>query len=94
MNLGAIMVYIGPVSPRPQSLKAPSRPSSTTAVRAYASDQHGASVDSAQELAVGPPGGIERRKQDRRNKPGEHMVETRTGKDRRRSSKTDINISV
>jgi hypothetical protein len=88
------MVYLGPVTPRPQSIKAPSRPSSTTAVRAYASDQHGASVDSAPTIAVGPPGGIERRKQDRRGKSGEHMVETRTGKDRRRSPQTDINISI
>ncbi len=88
------MVYLGPVTPRPQSVKAPSRPSNTTAVRAYASDQQGATVNSAPALAVGPPNGIERRKQDRRNKSGEHMVETRTGKDRRRSPKTDINISI
>lgn len=87
------MVYLGPVTPRPQSIKAPSRPASTTAVTAYAHDQQGARVDTAPGANF-PPGGVERRKQDRRNKSGEHMVETRTGKDRRKSPQPSINISI
>lgn len=88
------MVYLGPISPRPQPVNTSSRPSRVTGVQAYASDQHSLNVDAAPEVSAGPPDGIERRKQDRRNKNGEHMVETRTGRDRRKSPRTDINISI
>lgn len=88
------MVYLGPITSRPQSVKAPSRPSSTTPVNPYAKDQHGASVDAAPVIGVGPPNGIERRKQDRRSKSGDHLVETRAGKDRRKSTQTSVNISI
>ncbi|WP_049629136.1 hypothetical protein [Cellvibrio sp. pealriver] len=88
------MVYLGPINPRPQSVKTPLRPSSVTAVRAYASDAHGAGVDAAPVVGVGPPGGVERRKQDRRSKSGEHLVETRAGKDRRKASQASVNISI
>ena len=88
------MVYLGPIAPRPQSINTPSRPSKITGVQAYASDQHNLNVDAAPSVSAGPPGGIERRKQDRRNKSGEHLVETRTGRDRRKSPRTDINISI
>lgn len=87
------MVYLGPIQPRPASVKAPSRPASTTAVTAYANehqkDDHSAGID-----AVGPPGGVERRKQDRRNKSGAAMLETRAGKDRRKSPQPSISISI
>ncbi len=88
------MVYLGPITPRPQPVKSPARPSSITAVTPYANDQHGLNVDAAPVVGAGPPGGIERRKQDRRNKSGEHLVETRAGKDRRKSPKPSINISI
>ncbi|WP_039913192.1 hypothetical protein [Cellvibrio mixtus] len=88
------MVYLGPITPRPQPVKNPARPTSITPVRAYASDQHGIDVDAAPAIGVGPPGGVERRKQDRRSKSGEHLVETRAGKDRRKSPKPSINISI
>ena len=87
------MVYLGPIQPRPISVKAPSRPAATTAVSAYANehqkDDHSAGID-----AIGPPGGIERRKQDRRNKSGAAMLETRAGKDRRKSPQPSISISI
>ena len=87
------MVYLGPIQPRPASVKAPSRPASTTAVTAYANehqkDDHSAGLD-----AVGPPGGVERRKQDRRNKSGAAMLETRAGKDRRKSPQPSISITI
>jgi len=87
------MVYLGPIQPRPASVKAPSRPSSTTAVTAYANehqkDDHSAGLD-----AIGPPGGVERRKQDRRNKSGAAMLETRAGKDRRKSPQPSISITI
>jgi len=87
------MVYLGPIQPRPASVKAPSRPASTTAVTAYANehqkDDHSAGLD-----AIGPPGGVERRKQDRRNKSGAAMLETRAGKDRRKSPQPSISITI
>lgn len=87
------MVYLGPIHPRPVSVKAPSRPSATTAVSPYANEnqqqQPSAGLD-----AIGPPGGIERRRQDRRNKAGRTIVETRAGRDRRKAPKTTINISI
>ncbi len=88
------MVYLGPITPRPQPVNTPSRPSNVTAVRAYAQDQHGADVDAAPAVNVGPPGGVERRKQDRRNKSGDHLVETRGGKDRRKSVQVKIDIII
>lgn len=88
------MVYVGPITPRPQPVKTSPRPSSVTAVRAYAGDPQGADVDAANPVGVGPPGGVERRKGDRRNKSGEHLVETRAGKDRRKSSHASINITI
>jgi len=87
------MVYLGPIQPRPISVKAPSRPAATTAVSAYANehqkDDHSAGLD-----AIGPPNGVERRKQDRRNKSGAAMLETRAGKDRRKSPQPSISISI
>ncbi len=87
------MVYLGPIQPRPVSVKMPSRPTATTAVNPYANEhqknEHSAGLD-----AIGPPGGIERRKQDRRNRSRDHLVETRAGKDRRKSPQPSINISI
>lgn len=89
------MVYLGPIQPRPLSVKAPSRPSATTAVSAYAND-HQKDDRSAGLDAIGPPSGIERRKQqqDRRNKAGSSIIETRAGKDRRKSPQPSISISI
>lgn len=89
------MVYLGPVQPRPVSVKAPSRPSATTAVNAYA-NEHQKGDRSAGLDAIGPPGGVERRKQqqDRRNKSGASMLETRAGKDRRKSPQPSISVSI
>ena len=87
------MVYLGPITPRPQPVKSPARPSSITPVQAYASDQHGAGVDAAEEVAASPPGGLERRKQDRRSKSSDTMLETRAG-DRRKARHAPINISI
>lgn len=87
------MVYLGPIQPRPVSVKVPSRPAATTAVSPYANEnqrqQRSAGLD-----AIGPPGGVERRKQDRRNKSDQTIVETRAGRDRRKAPKTTINISI
>lgn len=89
------MVYLGPIQPRPVSVKAPSRPAATTAVSAYA-NEHQKDDRSAGLDAVGPPRGVERRKQqqDRRNKSGAAMLETRAGKDRRKSPQPSISVSI
>jgi hypothetical protein len=88
------MVYLGPITPRPEPLKTPVRPSKVTAVTAYASEARSVSVTAAPVVGVGPPGGIERRKQDRRSKSGEPFVETRGGKDRRRSTHVSVNVII
>jgi hypothetical protein len=87
------MVYLGPIQPRPVSVKAPSRPAATTAVSAYA-NEHQKDDRSAGLDAIGPPGGVERRKQDRRNRSGASMLETRAGKDRRKSPQPSISVSI
>ena len=89
------MVYLGPIQPRPQSVKAPSRPATTTAASPYA-NEHQKDERSAGLDAIGPPGGVERRKQkhDRRNKTGSPILETRAGKDRRKSRQPSISITI
>jgi hypothetical protein len=87
------MVYLGPIQPRPVSVKVPSRPSATTAVSAYANENQQQQRSAGLDL-IGPPGGVERRKQDRRNKSGQPMLETRAGRDRRQAPQTTINISI
>lgn len=89
------MVYLGPIQPRPLSVKAPSRPSATTAVTPYA-NEHQKDDRSAGLDAIGPPNGLERRKQneDRRHKAGASILETRAGKDRRKSPLPSISISI
>jgi hypothetical protein len=88
------MVYLGPITPRPQSVKTPVRPASITPVQAYASDAHGANVSTAPAVAATPPNGIERRKEDRRSKSSDPMLETRAGRDRRKAKQAPINISI
>ena len=89
------MVYLGPITPRPQSVKSPVRPSSTTAVRSYASDPHGAGVDAAPAVGAGSPTRVERRKEDRRSKSSDPLLETRAGRDRRKAKQAPpINISI
>ncbi|HCS64985.1 MAG TPA: hypothetical protein DIW64_13460 [Cellvibrio sp.] len=89
------MVYLGPIQPRPVSVKAPSRPAATTAVSAYANEQQKGDRSAGLD-AIGPPGGVERRRQqqDRRNKSAAAMLETRAGKDRRKSPQPSISISI
>lgn len=88
------MVYLGPIQPRPASVKVPSRPAATTAVSAYANEQQ-KNERSAGLDGTMPPGGIERRKQqDRRNKSGSPLLETRAGKDRRKSPQPSISVSI
>lgn len=89
------MVYLGPITPRPQPVKTPVRPTRVTSVQAYASDAHGADVDAAQAVAAAPPNGVERRKEDRRSKSTDPMLETRAGRDRRKAKQAPpINISI
>jgi hypothetical protein len=88
------MVYLGPIQPRPVSVKAPSRPAATTAVRAYA-QEHQKDDRSAGLDAIGPPSGIERRKQqDRRSHSKDPMLDSRAGRDRRKARHLPINISI
>ncbi|MFC3115180.1 hypothetical protein [Cellvibrio fontiphilus] len=86
------MVYLGPIQPRPVSVKVPSRPTTTTAVTPYANENQ--QQPSAGLGAIGPPGGVERRKGDRRSKSDQTIVETRAGRDRRHSPATSVNISI
>lgn len=88
------MVYLGPITPRPEPVNTSGRPSKVTAVRAYASEPHNANVTATSGVSVGPPGGVERRKKDRRTKSGEHLIETRDGKDRRKSAHVSVNILI
>jgi hypothetical protein len=88
------MVYLGPITPRPQPVKAPARPTSTTPVQAYASDARGANVNAAPVVGATPPNGVERRKEDRRSKSSDPMLETRAGRDRRKAKQAPINISI
>lgn len=81
------MVYLGPLYPRPAPVKTSRAPAAASALNPY-------TRDSLKLEAVGPPDGIERRKQERRRQSGQTIVETRAGRDRRRSPQTTINISV
>lgn len=89
------MVYLGPVQPRPVSVKVPTRPAAINAVTAYANEQQKGNRSAGIDL-IGPPGGVERRKQerDRRNKSAAAMLETRAGRDRRKSPQPSISISI
>jgi hypothetical protein len=87
------MVYLGPIQPRPASVKVPSRPAATTAVSAYANENQQQQRSAGLDL-VGPPGGLERRKQDRRHKAGQTILETRAGRDRRKAPQPTINIII
>lgn len=90
------MVYLGPITPRPQSVKTPTRPTQVTAVQAYASEARGAAVDAAMPIGAEAPDGVERRKNDdRRNKSSDPLLETRAGRDRRKARQAPpINISI
>lgn len=88
------MVYLGPIIPRPQPVKTPIRPTRITPVQAYASDAHSAGVDAAPAVGATPPNGIERRKEERRSKSSDPMLETRAGRDRRKAKQAPINISI
>lgn len=88
------MVYLGPIVPRPQPVKSPVRPSSITPVTPYASDAHGAGVDAAEVVGATAPAGVERRKENRRSKSSDPLLETRAGRDRRKARHVPINISI
>ena len=87
------MVYLGPIQPRPTSVKVPSRPAATTAVSPYA-NEHQQQERSAGLDLIGPPGGIERRKKDRRSSSGQPLLETRVGRDRRKTPQPTINVTI
>ncbi len=89
------MVYLGPIQPRPVSVKVPSRPAATTAISAYANEQQ-KDDRSAGLDAIGAPDGVERRKQkrDRRHKAGAAILETRAGRDRRKSRQPSISVTI
>ena len=88
------MVYLGPIVPRPVSVKAPSRPSATTAMRAYA-QEHKNNERSAGLDENGLPIALDRRKQkDRRNKAKNSLLDSRAGRDRRKAHYPPINISI
>jgi hypothetical protein len=89
------MVYLGPVQPRPASVKVPTRPAAIIAVTAYAKEQQKGNRSAGIDL-IDPSGGVERRKQerDRRNKSAAAILETRAGKDRRKAPQPSINISI
>lgn len=87
------MVYLGPIQPRPEPVKVPSRPAATTAVSAYASEHQHLERSAGLDL-IGPPGGIERRKKDRRSNPAQPLLETRVGRDRRKTPQPTINITI
>lgn len=87
------MVYLGPIQPRPQALNLPSRPAEVPAVNPYANEKH-LDQPSAGLAFVGPPGGIERRKQDRRRNRANPILETRDCRDRRKNPQPAIDISI
>lgn len=93
---GDAMVYLGPIELRYAPVQNRNyRLQPTTAVAAYGK---GRTVPVESETAEADelsaiPGGIERRKRDRRDHRDNPLLETRTGRDRRKSKAT-INISI
>lgn len=87
------MVYLGPIQPRPTTVSMPSRPAATTAVSPYANENQQQQRSAGLEF-VGPPAGVDRRKQDRRNKSDQTILETRAGRDRRKAPQPTINITI
>lgn len=84
------MVYIGPINPRPQPVDLRVRPSSVTPVSAFAENPDSSTI-SASQL---PPGGVERRRGERRRSNGRFVIETRVSGDRRRSNQPKIDIKI
>lgn len=99
---GEPMLYLGPVETRQRLQQAAtSRPKTTTAISAYARENTGTTVfiplqDDTEETLDLPPNGVERRvNPDRRAQSNENsLVDTRAGKDRRKTRRPSINISI
>jgi hypothetical protein len=95
---GEPMLYLGPLETRQRLQQlASSRPKTTTAISAYAKEVRGTTVYMTQEEEAAtvnlPPNGVERRiNPDRRAKSDDPFLESRAGKDRRKSRR--INISI
>jgi len=90
---GDSMVYLGPIELRHTRVKTnPYRQQPTTAVSAYGKGRD-LPINSETDQIIEAPGGIERRRQERRGQGDNPLLETRTGRDRRKS-KTSINISI
>lgn len=84
------MVYLGPIEPRSLRVKNPSAPGEVRAVEQSAAIHP---IVEGEEIPVHlRPGFVERRRGDRRQSPKSPMLETRAGKDRRRT--TSISVSV
>jgi len=90
---GDSMVYLGPIELRHTRVKTHSyRQQPPTAINPYAKGRDLPIHTETDEIAEAPDG-IERRKQERRSQGDNPLLETRTGRDRRRS-KVAINISI
>jgi hypothetical protein len=96
---GEPMLYLGPLETRQRLQQlASSRPKTTTAITAYAKEVRGSTVYVTHEGEEGvtvnsSPSGVERRvNPDRRAKGDDPFLESRAGKDRRKSRR--INISI
>jgi len=89
------MVYLGPIELRYQKVKNPAtRLAPAGAVSAYAKEAHDMPIGGATDDVVTAPDGVERRKskKDRRGKGHNTLLETRAGRDRRKTK--SINISI
>lgn len=87
------MVYLGPIELRHTRVKNNTyRLQPTTAVSPYGKGRNLPIQPEIDEVSMAPDG-IERRQQQRRNQGENPLLETRTGRDRRKS-KPSINISI
>lgn len=87
------MVYLGPIELRHTRVKTHSyRQQPPTAINPYGKGRD-LPIHTETDEIMEAPGGIERRRQDRRGQGEDPLLETRTGRDRRKS-KVTINISI
>ncbi len=87
------MVYLGPIELRQTRLKTHTyRQLPTTAVGAYGKGRD-LPIHAETDDINHAPNGVERRRQERRSQGDNPLLETRTGRDRRKS-KPSINISI
>jgi len=93
---GEPMLYLGPLETRQRLQQlASSRPKATTAITAYAKENKGSTVfvEMEDDMTELPSYEVERRvSPDRRAKSDDPFLESRAGKDRRKTRR--INISI